>query len=122
MRAGIEATGLHVLWQEAEDDRLNVLRTRQGYGGGPSLVSNGGVADMCILGEPTEQKVVLGHYGALWVRISTQGPFVHTAFAEGRLAESSSVRMQDVLSAVREWIPHWEERTAYGGRRGIVGI
>ena len=39
---------------------------------------------MCILGEPTEQKIVLGHYGSLWMRISTSGPFIHTAFSEGR--------------------------------------
>src|SRR5205807_1694257 len=32
------------------------------------------------------------------------------------------VRMQHVLAAVREWIPGWEERTEYGGHRGIVGI
>ena len=28
---------------------------------------------MCILGEPTESKVVLGHFGSLWLRISTEG-------------------------------------------------
>ena len=27
-----------------------------------------------------------------------------------------------MLAAVREWIPGWEERTEYGGHRGIVGI
>ena len=26
---------------------------------------------MCLLGEPTEGKVVLGHFGSLWLRIST---------------------------------------------------
>src|SRR5207248_2837047 len=61
-------------------------------------------------------------YGAIWLRLSTSGPFVHTAFFDGRLDENSIVRMQDVLAAVREWIPQWEERTAYGGHRGIVGI
>ena len=57
----------------------------RGYAAGSRyLVSHGGVADMCILGEPTEGKVVLGHYGSLWVRISTQGNFIHTAFTEGK--------------------------------------
>src|SRR4029077_16729850 len=42
----------------------------RGYAAGSRyLVSHGGVADMCLLGEPTEGKVVLGHYGALWLRI-----------------------------------------------------
>ena len=46
----------------------------RGYAAGSRyLVSHGGVADMCILGEPTEWKVVLGHFGSLWLRISTQG-------------------------------------------------
>ena len=35
--------------------------------------THGGVADMCILGEPTESKLVLGHFGSLWLRISTRG-------------------------------------------------
>jgi acetylornithine deacetylase/succinyl-diaminopimelate desuccinylase-like protein len=95
----------------------------RGYAAGSRfLTSHGGVADMCIVGEPTEQKVVLGHYGTVWMRISTSGPFVHTAFSDGRIEENSIVRMQDVLEAVQEWIPGWEARTAYGGRQGIVGI
>ena len=58
----------------------------RGYAAGSRyLPTHGGIADMCILGEPTEQRVVLGHYGAMWARISTQGPFVHTAFSSGRL-------------------------------------
>ena len=95
----------------------------RGYAAGSRyLVTHGGVADMCVLGEPTEQKLVLGHFGALWIRISTQGPFVHTAFSEGRLGENSIVRMADVLDAVREWIPQWEERMSYGGAKGLVNV
>jgi acetylornithine deacetylase/succinyl-diaminopimelate desuccinylase-like protein len=55
----------------------------RGYAAGSRhLVSHGGVADMCILGEPTESKVVLGHFGTLWLRVSTLGNFIHTAFTE----------------------------------------
>ena len=57
----------------------------RGYAAGTRyLVSHGGVADMCLLGEPTEGKVVLGHFGALWLRIRAHGDFIHTAFSEGR--------------------------------------
>ena len=53
----------------------------RGYAAGSRyLPTHGGIADMCILGEPTEQRVVLGHYGTMWARISTPGPFIHTAF------------------------------------------
>ena len=39
----------------------------RGYAAGSRyLPTHGGIADMCILGEPTEQRVVLGHYGTMW--------------------------------------------------------
>jgi len=97
----------------------------RGYAAGSRhLVSHGGVADMCILGEPTESKLVLGHFGSLWVRISTAGPFVHTAFSEGRREENSILRMRRVLDAVLEWIPIWEDdpENAYRGARPIVNV
>jgi acetylornithine deacetylase len=98
-------------------------RAFRGYATGSRyLPSHGGAADMCILGEPTEGRVVLGHYGTMWCRISTRGPFVHTAFSQGRLPENAIVRMQEVLRAVMDWIPGWEERTTYEGLRGVVNV
>jgi len=97
----------------------------RGYAAGSHyLVGHGGAADMCILGEPTEGKVVLGHYGSLWVRVSTRGNFIHTAFTEGKRTLNSLVRMHDVLGAVLEWIPTWEDdpSNAYGGAKAIVGV
>jgi acetylornithine deacetylase len=97
----------------------------RGYGAGSRyLVSHGGVADMCILGEPTESKVVLGHFGSLWLRVSTRGPFVHTAFSEGRRGQNSILRMREVLDAVLEWIPSWEDdpENAYRGAKAIVNV
>jgi acetylornithine deacetylase len=97
----------------------------RGYAAGSRyLVSHGGVADMCILGEPTEGKVVLGHFGSLWLRISTQGNFIHTAFSEGKRGLNSILRMRDVLDAVVEWIPTWEDDPAnsYRGAKAIVNV
>lgn len=97
----------------------------RGYAAGSSyLVRHGGIADMCILGEPTESKVVLGHFGSLWARISTAGPFIHTAFSEGKRDQNSIVRMRDVLDAVLEWIPAWEDdpENAYRGAKPIVNV
>ena len=100
-----------------------VGREYRGYAAGSRLLpTQGGVTDMCILGEPTDQKIVLGHYGAIWMRISTSGPFIHTAFSEGRRNETSIVRMRDVLNAVLEFAPEWEEWTSYGGKKGIVNV
>jgi len=95
----------------------------RGYAAGSRyLVGHGGAADVCILGEPTENKLVLAHFGALWLRLSTHGPFVHTAFSEGRRAENSIVKMHPVLAAVLEWLPAWEEEMSYGDVRGVANV
>ncbi len=95
----------------------------RGYAAGSRyLVTHGGAADFCILGEPTENKLVLAHFGALWVRLSTTGPFIHTAFSEGRRAENSIIRMRDVLDRVLEWLPSWELEMSHDGVRGIANI
>jgi acetylornithine deacetylase len=98
-------------------------RDYRGYAAGSRhLVTHGAVADMCVLGEPTEQRIVLGHFGAMWCRIGVGGPFVHTAFSQGRLAENSIVRARELLDAVLEWVPEWEERATYRGLRGVVNV
>ena len=95
----------------------------RGYAAGSRyLPTHGGIADMCILGEPTEQRIVLGHYGTMWARISTHGPFIHTAFTAGRLAENAIVRMRAVLDEVLAWIPEWERGSAYRGIDGVVNV
>ena len=100
-------------------------RQYRGYAAGTRyLVSHGGVADMCLLGEPTEGKVVLGHFGALWLRIRVHGDFIHTAFSEGRRDRNSILRAREVLDAVVEWIPTWEDDPAngYRGAKAIVNV
>jgi acetylornithine deacetylase len=95
----------------------------RGYAAGSRyLVTHGGVADMCILGEPTENKLVLAHFGSLWLRLSTHGPFVHTAFSAGRRDENSILKMRPVLEAVLEWLPRWEEEMSYGDVRGVANV
>ncbi len=95
----------------------------RGYAAGSRyLVTHGGVADVCILGEPTENKLVLAHFGTLWLRLSTHGPFVHTAFSSGRMDENSIVKMRPVLDAVLEWLPQWEAEMSYGGVRGVANV
>ena len=97
----------------------------RGYAAGTRyLVTHGGVADMCLLGEPTEGKVVLGHFGALWLRIRVHGNFIHTAFSEGKRGQNSILRAHEVLAAVEKWIPTWEDdpANAYRGAKAIVNV
>jgi acetylornithine deacetylase/succinyl-diaminopimelate desuccinylase-like protein len=79
---------------------------------------------MCLLGEPTEGRVVLGHFGSLWLRIRVHGNFIHTAFSEGRRGENAILRLHEILGAVREWIPTWEDdpSNAYRGAKAIVNV
>ena len=97
----------------------------RGYAAGSRyLVGHGGAADYCILGEPTEGKVVLGHFGSLWLRIGTQGNFIHTAFSEGMRDRNSILRMHEVMAAVLDWIPTWEgdPENAYRGASALVNV
>jgi acetylornithine deacetylase/succinyl-diaminopimelate desuccinylase-like protein len=95
----------------------------RGYAAGSRyLVGHGGAADACILGEPTENKLALAHFGTLWLRLRVHGPFVHTAFSSGRLEENSIVRMRSVLDHVLEWMPEWEKEMSYGDVRGVASV
>src|SRR5262249_57932467 len=113
------------VWGEIEKAQQGYAQGAEcrGYAAGSRyLVGHGGAADMCILGEPTENKVVLAHFGSLWLRLSTHGPFVHTAFSEGRREENSILRMRAVQDAVLEWLPRWEEEMSYGDVRGVANV
>jgi acetylornithine deacetylase len=126
--AGVELRGdviLAAVCGEIEKAQWGDAQGREyrGYGTGTHyLVSHGCLADMCLLGEPTEHELVLAHYGALWMRLSTSGSFRHTAFSQGQLAENAIVRLHDVLDAVLAWIPEWEERTSVDGTPGVVSL
>src|SRR5262245_61285334 len=95
----------------------------RGYGFGTHyLVNHGVLPDMCILGEPTDLKVVLEHFGSLWVRISCTGIYVHTAFCEGRQEMNSIRRMHALMEPVMKWIDTWEKKAAHGGKKAIVNL
>ncbi len=127
-KAGIKLQGdviLAAVAGEIEKTQWKEFRGREfrGYGVGTHyLVNHGVLPDMCILGEPTDMQIILEHYGSLWVRISTAGMYVHTAFAAGRAEQNSIRRLYDVLKEIVDWIPAWEKKTAYRGHRGIANL
>lgn len=95
----------------------------RGYGCGTHyLVNHGVVPDMCILGEPTDMRLVLEHFGSLWVRISCAGIYVHTAFCEGREEMNSIRRMHVLMDDVMRWIAEWEKKACYGGKKAMVNL
>ncbi len=98
----------------------------RGYAAGTRhLVTHGGVADMCLLGEPTEGKVVLGHFGALWLRIRVHGNFIHTAFSEGkRERELDLARARGARGRARSGSQpgRTTPTNAYRGAKAIVNV
>lgn len=95
----------------------------RGYGVGTHhLVNHGVLPDMCILGEPTDLQLVLGHYGTVWVRLSVHGHYVHTGFTRGKQAQSSVFRMKEILPAIYEWIAAWEKKAVYDSQAGVVNV
>lgn len=127
-RAGVKLAGDVVIAAVAGEIEKTqwgefVGKEYRGYGTGTHyLVNHGVLPDMCILGEPTDMQLVLEHYGSLWVRISTRGMYVHTAFAEGRPQENSIRRLHEVMDAILAWTPQWEKKTAYAGHQGIANL
>src|ERR1700737_3958210 len=125
MRAGVKlegdvtiAAGVGEIEKTQWSDEF-VGKEFRGYGVGTHhLVNHGVLPDMCILGEPTDLQLVLGHYGTVWVRLSTRGHYVHTAFTRGKQDHSSIFRMKQILDSIYDWISTWE-RSRAPDRTGI---
>ena len=95
----------------------------RGYAAGSRyLVGHGGAADMCILGEPTENKLVLAHFGALWLRLTActavhpHGLLVRAARGELDRAHARRARSRARVAAA------WEEEMSYGDVRGVANV
>lgn len=129
MRAGIKLEGdvtIAAVAGEIEKTQWSdefVGKEYRGYGFGTHyLVNHGVLPDMCILGEPTDLQLVLGHYGTVWARISTHGHYVHTAFTRGKQDHNSIFRLKEILARIYEWIGAWENKAAYDGQPGVVNV
>lgn len=95
----------------------------RGYGvGSHYLVCHGVVADMCILGEPTDMQVVPGTYGALWASITTHGPYMHAGFSGGREEENSIRRMNNIIDHINDWMEEWKSKASYGNKEGVINL
>ncbi len=129
MRAGVRLQGdLTIAAVSGEIEKTQwsdefVGKEYRGYGVGTHhLVTHGVLPDMCILGEPTDMQLVLGHYGSVWVRLSTHGHYVHTAFTRGKQQENSVYRMKEILDPIYSWIAQWEKHASYDGQAGVVNV
>lgn len=88
-------------------------RKYQGYGVGTKFaLAHGAVADFCILGEPTNQKLVLAHAGSAWIKIDVPGMLAHTAWADP--TQNAIVRSTRIVEALNRWIPGYQKKHTKG--------
>lgn len=94
----------------------------RGYGYGASYAaSHGVVSDFAILGEPTGLKLMIGHFGSFWAKITaTGGTVIHTAWS--RDVPNKIEQFAKVIQRLTEWKEEFEQKATYKGYRGIVNI
>jgi acetylornithine deacetylase len=72
------------------------------------LVTHGVTADMAVVAEPTGCRIMLGHLGPQWVKISTYGVSVNTVEADKMISPFD--RMLRVMIALKQWMPAYQEK------------
>ncbi|MCC6474547.1 MAG: peptidase dimerization domain-containing protein [Burkholderiales bacterium] len=94
----------------------------RGNGAGAAhAASHGIVPDFAILGEPTEFKLMLGHFGSFWSKISlTGGTVIHTAHTRGLPNKIEQLPL--VIEALKAFKARFEQSTEHKGYRGLVNI
>jgi acetylornithine deacetylase/succinyl-diaminopimelate desuccinylase-like protein len=93
----------------------------QGYGVGTKFaISHGAVANVCILGEPTDFNLVLEHAGSAWFKITVPGVLAHTAWSDHN--RNAISRASLVVDALNKWMPDYKKRKALEGFEPRVNI
>ncbi len=125
--AGVELKGDVVLSAtsgEIEETQVDEFVGAQyrGYGAGAHYaVTHSAVPDFVVLGEPTGMKLMVGHFGSLWAKVTnTGGTVVHTAWSRG--VENKIEQMDVVLQELKKWKAEFESISEYKGYRGIVNL
>jgi len=81
----------------------------RGFGHGTRyLIAHGGLADYCVVGEPSNLMLVYGNCGAVWTKITTHGPVMGSY--RSSWDNSAIKRAVGVMEALQSW------RTAYLSR------
>ena len=93
-------------------DRYQGPEYRGGGSGTWYLVNHGGVADMCIIGEPTNLRLLRGHMGYHWTRINILGTPAHTTYSDK--AVNAILKATQVIEAIQEWGKVYKRTHTYG--------
>jgi succinyl-diaminopimelate desuccinylase len=77
---------------------VGLVDEETGQGGSRALAASGLKADLAIVGEPTQLKVVTAHKGNLWLKLQTHGKAAHGSCPElGKNAIHEMARIVDLL-------------------------
>jgi acetylornithine deacetylase/succinyl-diaminopimelate desuccinylase family protein len=84
--------------KETEIIFAGLIDEEDGQRGSRALAANRLEADLAIVGEPTELKIVTAHKGSLWLRLETHGKAAHGATPHlGKNAIHEMARVVDLL-------------------------
>ncbi|MDB6038063.1 MAG: Acetylornithine deacetylase [Verrucomicrobiales bacterium] len=72
-----------------------LIDEEEGQTGSRALINSGFKADLAIVGEPTNLKIVTAHKGDLWLQITTQGKSAHGSQPE--LGQNAVLKMARVV-------------------------
>lgn len=96
-------------------------RAYDGYGTGMwHLISHGVAADFHLLPEPSGLKPLLGMFGCVWAKITTNGPFSHTAYSDNDASAIGGMRF--ILDALDGWIADYVANNSFLGVEPKVNV
>lgn len=91
---------------------------RGGGCGAKHFITNGGIADLAVVGEPTRRRLVTEHVGSVGVRLTTRGlPAPLRIAAHG---DDALVKMKALFGVFDDFAADYQRRHQYKGRPGMV--
>lgn len=90
-----------------------VMDEESGGEGTQVLIRKGYKADMCVVAEPTELKVLIAHKGNLWLEVTTFGKAVHSSTVRSknpRVGLNAIYKMNKITSAMEKYLLELEKR------------
>jgi acetylornithine deacetylase len=124
MKAGVELRGdllLALVGGEIERHAVNQYQGPSFRGGGcgtKHFVTNGGIADMAVVGEPTRMMLVNEHVGSVGVRITTRGMPAPLRVEDH--GSNAIKKMQVLLDEFDAYAKEYAERNPYKDRHATV--
>jgi acetylornithine deacetylase/succinyl-diaminopimelate desuccinylase-like protein len=123
-KSGVELRGdLLMAFVGGEIERHSVLQFqgpsfRGGGCGTKHFVTNGGIADMAVVGEPTSLMLINEHVGSVAVRITTRGQPAPLRVADH--GTNAIKKMQVLIDEFEPYAQEYSERNPYKDRQATV--